>query len=83
MSADGSLRTAVAKAGILPLWGLIGIDQLESFPNSSEASYEREEGVSLLIPYAHQGKSSDNLLDRSLDRAFCTDERRTVCRNRT
>ena len=30
-SADGPLRTAVAKAIILPLWGLRGIDQLESF----------------------------------------------------
>ena len=30
-SADGSLRTAVAKAIILPLWGPRGIDQLESF----------------------------------------------------
>ena len=29
--ADGPLRTAVAKAIILPLWGLRGIDQLESF----------------------------------------------------
>ena len=28
---DGPLRTAVAKAIILPLWGLRGIDQLESF----------------------------------------------------
>ena len=30
-SAEGPLRTAVAKAIILPLWGLRGIDQLESF----------------------------------------------------
>ena len=30
-SADGPLRTAVAKAIILPLWGPRGIDQLESF----------------------------------------------------
>ena len=30
-SADCPLRTAVAKAIILPLWGLRGIDQLESF----------------------------------------------------
>ena len=30
-SADGPLRMAVAKAIILPLWGLRGIDQLESF----------------------------------------------------
>ena len=30
-SADSLLRTAVAKAIILPLWGLRGIDQLESF----------------------------------------------------
>ena len=30
-SADGPLRTTVAKAIILPLWGLRGIDQLESF----------------------------------------------------
>ena len=29
-SAEGPLRTAVAKAIILPLWGLRGIDQLES-----------------------------------------------------
>ena len=29
-SADGPLRTAVAKAIILPLWGPRGIDQLES-----------------------------------------------------
>ena len=28
---DGPLRTAVAKAIILPLWGLRGIDKLESF----------------------------------------------------
>ena len=28
---DGPLRTAVAKAIIPPLWGLRGIDQLESF----------------------------------------------------
>jgi len=35
---------------------------------------ERKQNDNLLIPYAHQGKSSDNLLDRSLDRAlmhFC------------
>ena len=30
-SAEGPLRTAVAKAIIPPLWGLRGIDQLESF----------------------------------------------------
>ena len=30
-NAGGPLRTAVAKAIILPLWGLRGIDQLESF----------------------------------------------------
>ena len=30
-SAEGPLRTAVAKAIILPLWGLRGRDQLESF----------------------------------------------------
>ena len=31
---------------------------------------ERKQNDNLLIPYAHQGKSSDNLLDRSLDRAL-------------
>ena len=30
-SAEGPLRTALAKAIFLPLWGLRGIDQLESF----------------------------------------------------
>ncbi len=30
-SADGPLRTAVAKAIILPPWGPRGIDQLESY----------------------------------------------------
>ena len=30
-STDGPLRTAVAKAIILPLWELRGIDQLESY----------------------------------------------------
>ena len=92
-SADGPLRTAVAKAIILPLWGLRGLDQLESFgfwrrkfciknaeilfvgkiaefakfaggkrrksPDRfslirAAASYKCEEGVSLLIPYAHR-----------------------------
>ena len=31
---------------------------------------ERRQNDNLLIPYAHKGKSSDNLLDRSLDRAL-------------
>ena len=31
---------------------------------------ERSQNDNLLIPYAHKGKSSDNSLDRSLDRAF-------------
>ena len=35
-SADGSLRTAVAKAIILPLWGPRGIDQLESYDFGAE-----------------------------------------------
>ena len=35
-SADGPLRTAVAKAIILPLWGLRGIDQLESYDFGAE-----------------------------------------------
>ena len=35
-SADGPLRTAVAKAIILPLWGPRGIDQLESYDFGAE-----------------------------------------------
>ena len=35
-SADCPLRTAVAKAIILPLWGLRGIDQLESYDFGAE-----------------------------------------------
>ena len=35
-SAEGPLRTAVAKAIILPLWGLRGIDQLESYDFGAE-----------------------------------------------
>ena len=31
---------------------------------------ERRQNDKLLIPYAHKGKSSDNSLDRSLDRAL-------------
>ena len=31
---------------------------------------ERRQNDNLLIPYAHKGKSSDNSLDRSLDRAL-------------
>ena len=31
---------------------------------------ERRQNDKLLIPYAHKDKSSDNLLDRSLDRAL-------------
>ena len=31
---------------------------------------ERRQNDNLLIPYAHKGKSSDNLLGRSLDRAL-------------
>ena len=31
---------------------------------------ERRQNDNLLIPYAHKGKSSDNWLDRSLDRAL-------------
>ena len=31
---------------------------------------ERKQNDNLLIPLAHEGKSSDNLLDRSLARAF-------------
>ena len=35
-SAGGPLRTAVAKAIILPLWGPRGIDQLESYDFGAE-----------------------------------------------
>ena len=35
-SADGPLRTAVAKAIILPLWGPRGIEQLESYDFGAE-----------------------------------------------
>lgn len=31
---------------------------------------KRKQNDNLLIPYAHKGKSSDNLLDRSLARAL-------------
>ena len=31
---------------------------------------ERRQNDNLLIPYAHKGKSSDNLFGRSLDRAL-------------
>ena len=121
-SSDGPLRTAVAKAIILPLWGLRGIDQLESFgfwrrkfciknaeilsvgkiaefakfaggkrrksPDRFTFTSWPKAGMLLMgglltlcwssrkhndnspIPNAHQGKSSDNLLDRSLARAL-------------
>ena len=121
-SADCPLRTAVAKAIILPLWGLRDIDQLESFgfwrrkfciKNAEILSVgkiaefakfaggkrrkspdrftftswpkagmlctgglltlcwsSRKHNDNSPIPNAHQGKSSDNLLDRSLDRAL-------------
>ena len=38
---DGPLRTEVAKAIILPLWRLRGIDQLESYDLGAERKRER------------------------------------------
>ena len=73
-SADCPLRTAVAKAIILPLWGLRGIDQLESF-----GFWRRKFCIkNAEILSVGKSRSSQNLpgeKDESLQTAVCLIER--------
>ena len=64
---DESLQTA------FPLYILAGggdIDGKRIGVLMECSGAERRQNDNLLILYAHKGKSSDNLLDRSLDRAL-------------